>query len=50
MVVNRHKHFKWTPRTAWITVAYVMVVPAMLGVAGYMTDVSGRSWIVMKGE
>lgn len=39
MVVNRHKYFRWTPRTAWITFAYVVVVPAMLGTAGYMTEV-----------
>lgn len=39
MTVNRHKYFRWTPRTAWITFAYVIVVPAMLGTAGYMTDV-----------
>ncbi|KAL5388118.1 hypothetical protein DPSP01_003109 [Paraphaeosphaeria sporulosa] len=38
MTVNRHKYFRWTPRTAWITFAYVIVVPAMLGTAGYMTD------------
>ncbi|KAF2011023.1 hypothetical protein BU24DRAFT_427225 [Aaosphaeria arxii CBS 175.79] len=38
MVVNRHKYFRWTPRTAWITVAYVVAVPALLGTVGYMTD------------
>jgi hypothetical protein len=41
MVVNRHKYFRWTKRTAWISFAYVILVPAMLGTAGYMTDVSG---------
>jgi hypothetical protein len=40
MVVNRHKYFRWTKRTAWINVAYVVIVPAMLGTVGYMTDVS----------
>jgi hypothetical protein len=39
MTVNRHKYFRWTPRTAWITFAYVVAVPALLGTAGYMTDV-----------
>lgn len=39
MTVNRHKYFRWTPRTAWITFAYAILVPAMLGTAGYMTDV-----------
>ncbi|KAH7109836.1 hypothetical protein B0J11DRAFT_544722 [Dendryphion nanum] len=38
MVVNRHKYFRWTPRTVWINFAYVILVPAMLGTAGYMTD------------
>jgi hypothetical protein len=46
MVVNRHKYFRWTKRTAWISFAYVILVPAMLGTAGYMTDVSG----VVAGE
>jgi hypothetical protein len=40
MVTNRHKYFRWTKRTAWISFAYVILVPAMLGTAGYMTDVS----------
>jgi hypothetical protein len=40
MVVNRHKYFRWTRRTAWISFAYVVLVPAMLGTAGYMTEVS----------
>jgi hypothetical protein len=41
MMVNRHKYFRWTKRTAWITFAYVVLVPTMLGTAGYMTEVSG---------
>jgi hypothetical protein len=41
MMVNRHKYFRWTKRTAWITFAYVVIVPTMLGTAGYMTEVSG---------
>lgn len=40
MTVNRHKYFRWTPRTAWLTFAYVVVVPTILGTAGYMTEVS----------
>ncbi|KAF2247135.1 hypothetical protein BU26DRAFT_520398 [Trematosphaeria pertusa] len=38
MTVNRHKYFRWTPRTAWISFAYVILVPGILGVAGYMTE------------
>ena len=41
MTVNRHKYFRWTRRTAWITFAYVVLVPGILGTAGYMTEVSG---------
>ncbi len=37
---NRPKYFRWTGRTAWISIAYVMVVPAMLGYVAYTTDVS----------
>ena len=40
MNVNRHKYFRWTPRTAWLTFAYVVVVPAMFGYLGFVTDVS----------
>jgi hypothetical protein len=43
MTTNRHKYFRWTRRTAWLSFAYVMLVPAMLGTAGYMTDVSGTT-------
>jgi hypothetical protein len=42
MMVNRHKYFRWTPRTAWLNIIYVLAVPAALGTAGYMTDVSLR--------
>ncbi|KAF2120179.1 hypothetical protein BDV96DRAFT_642027 [Lophiotrema nucula] len=38
MMVNRHKYFRWTPRTARITFIYVVAVPAVLGTLGYMTD------------
>ena len=41
MQVNRHKYFRWTPRTVWLTVAYVVVVPSMFGYMGFVTDVSG---------
>lgn len=40
MVTNRHKYFRWTPRTAWITFAYVVVVPSIVGYVAYQTDVS----------
>lgn len=44
MTTNRHKYFRWTRRTAWLTFAYVVFVPGLLGTAGYMTDVSSAIW------
>ncbi|KLU87615.1 hypothetical protein MAPG_06612 [Magnaporthiopsis poae ATCC 64411] len=38
MQTNRYKFFRWTPRTANITVMYLVVVPAILGVIAYKTD------------
>ncbi|MCJ1428065.1 hypothetical protein MMC29_005972, partial [Sticta canariensis] len=36
--VHRHKHFRWTGRTAWITFTYVVVVPTIVGFMAYKTD------------
>ena len=41
MMVNRHKYFRWTGRTARITFAYVVAFPALIGYLAYTTDVSG---------
>ncbi|KAI9788494.1 MAG: hypothetical protein M1835_002241 [Candelina submexicana] len=38
MYVNRHKYFRWTPRTAWLTFVYVVAVPSIFGYMGYVTD------------
>jgi len=38
--VNRFKHFRWTPRTAWISFAYVVAVPSIIGYIAYVSDVS----------
>ena len=46
MSANRWKYFRWTPRTAWITFAYVVAVPAIFGYVGFVTDVSYRPSIV----
>jgi len=40
MYTNRHKYFRWTPRTAWLTIAYMVLIPGMFGYMGYVTDVS----------
>ncbi|KAI8966223.1 NADH:ubiquinone oxidoreductase 6.6kD subunit [Daldinia sp. FL1419] len=38
MTTNRHKFFRWTPRTARITFMYAVVVPVIFGVVAYTTD------------
>ena len=43
MTSNRYKYFRWTPRTARITFAYMVVVPAIVGYIAYKTDVSALS-------
>lgn len=40
MQSNRHVYFRWTPRTARVTFMYVAVVPVLLGIVAYKTDVS----------
>ena len=39
MFTNRHKYFYWTKRTAFITFAYAVVVPSIVGYLAYTTDV-----------
>ena len=41
MMVNRHKYFRWTGRTARITFAYMVAFPAFMGYLAYTYDVSG---------
>ncbi|CAL8574436.1 hypothetical protein XPA_000396 [Xanthoria parietina] len=41
MQTNRYKYFRWTARTGWLTVAYVVAFPAFIGYFGVVTDVSG---------
>ncbi|KAI2626717.1 NADH:ubiquinone oxidoreductase 6.6kD subunit [Hypoxylon sp. NC1633] len=38
MTTNRHKYFRWTPRTARITFMYAVVVPVIFGIVAYKTD------------
>jgi hypothetical protein len=40
MITNRHKYFRWTKRTAFITFAYAVAFPAFVGYFAYTTDVS----------
>ena len=37
---SRHHYFRWTPRTARITLIYVAVIPMLCGYVAYNTDVS----------
>ncbi|KAI1479015.1 hypothetical protein F4774DRAFT_383758 [Daldinia eschscholtzii] len=43
MTTNRHKYFRWSPRTARITFIYTVFVPVVLGVIAYRTDVSATN-------
>lgn len=40
MMVNRHKFFRWTGRTAGLTFAYAIAFPAFVGYWAYTTEVS----------
>lgn len=40
MIINRHKYFRWTKRTAFLSFAYVIAVPAFVGYWAFVTDVS----------
>ncbi|KYK61827.1 NADH:ubiquinone oxidoreductase 6.6kD subunit [Drechmeria coniospora] len=35
---SRHHHFRWTPRTARLSILYVAVIPAIFGYVAYKTD------------
>lgn len=53
MSANRWKYFRWTPRTAWITFAYVVVVPSALCYVGLVTEVSclcSSRWTELRGS
>ena len=41
MYVKRHEYFRWTPRTTWITLVYVAIVPSAFLYLAYRTEVSG---------
>ncbi|KOS16950.1 hypothetical protein ESCO_004629 [Escovopsis weberi] len=38
MQKERHKYFRWTPRTARLSFIYIAVVPAIFGYVAYKTD------------
>ena len=40
MYVKRHQYFKWTPRTAWLSFAYVFAVPSVFMYMSYANEVS----------
>ena len=39
MYVHRHEYFRWTPKTAWATIKYVVIIPSIVGYIGYRYDV-----------
>ncbi|KAH7144565.1 hypothetical protein B0J13DRAFT_555527 [Dactylonectria estremocensis] len=38
MQKSRHKYFRWTARTARLTIIYVAVIPSIMGYIAYKTD------------
>ena len=40
MQIERFKFFRWTPRTTFISLLFVGVIPGIFGYMGYVTDVS----------
>lgn len=42
MSVDRYKHFKWTPRTAWLSIIFAVAIPSSLYYVANKTDVSLR--------
>jgi len=38
MFVKRHEYFKWTPRTAWLSVVYVIAVPSAFLYMAFKTE------------
>jgi len=40
MYVKRHEFFRWTPRTAWLSFAYVIAVPSAFLYMAFQTEVS----------
>ncbi|KAI0512751.1 NADH:ubiquinone oxidoreductase 6.6kD subunit [Xylaria bambusicola] len=50
MTTNRHKYFRWTPRTAGTTIGFLVVVPFIVGVIGYQTDGKYKFRAKRKGD
>ncbi|CAC9891735.1 unnamed protein product [Aureobasidium pullulans] len=38
MSVDRYKHFKWTPRTAWLSIIFAVAIPSSLYYVANKTD------------
>jgi len=43
MYVKRHEYFRWTPRTAWLTLVYVVIVPSGFLYMANATEVSAAN-------
>jgi hypothetical protein len=39
MYVHRHEYFRWTPKTAWNSFAFIVVIPAITAYIAYRWDV-----------
>lgn len=40
MYVKRHEYFRWTPRTARITITYVVLIPSIFMYMAFHYEVS----------
>ncbi|KAL2271607.1 hypothetical protein VTJ83DRAFT_978 [Remersonia thermophila] len=38
MTTNRYKYFRWTKRTAGVTLIYAVIVPGIIGTLAYWND------------
>lgn len=43
MYVKRHEYFRWTPRTAWLSFAYIIAVPSAFLYMATKTEVSAMT-------
>lgn len=43
MYVHRHEYFRWTTKTAWNTITFVVIIPSIIGYIGWKYDVRAIS-------
>ncbi|KAI1504282.1 NADH:ubiquinone oxidoreductase 6.6kD subunit [Biscogniauxia marginata] len=48
--LNRHKYFRWTPRTSVFNFVLLVAVPGVLGLVAYQTDGKWQFRAKRKGD